>query len=362
MKETAPDTFYWPSSPSSGGSFDKPNDDNRGDAHYWDVWHGQLPFSEYLNHYFRFCSEFGFQSLPSIKTIETFTEEKDRNLFSKVMESHQKNPAANGKILYYLSETFRYPGDLSGLTFLSQILQGYAMKVATEHWRRNRGRCMGSIYWQFNDNWPVASWSSMDYYGRYKALHYMARVFNESVAGSICKEGNTMGFWISNESLKEAAVEMKISLKDLDFQVLYEESVSGTVAPLSAADLLTKDFSELIEGRSEQVFVTMEYKVTDKETGRTEERCEFETFVPVKHLELKDPELTVSCQEDGTVTLSAKSFAPYCMVEGINEDIIWDSNVLAMTDGKERVLHPVKGVVPGVKPEIRVYDVYHTYA
>ena len=100
VKETAPDTFYWPSSPSSGGSFDKPNDDNRGDAHYWDVWHGQLPFSEYLNHYFRFCSEFGFQSLPSIKTIETFTEEKDRNLFSKVMESHQKNPAANGKILY----------------------------------------------------------------------------------------------------------------------------------------------------------------------------------------------------------------------------------------------------------------------
>ena len=342
VKETAPDTFYWPSSPSSGGSFDKPNDDNRGDAHYWDVWHGQLPFSEYLNHYFRFCSEFGFQSLPSIKTIETFTEEKDRNLFSKVMESHQKNPAANGKILYYLSETFRYPRDLSGLTFLSQILQGYAMKVATEHWRRNRGRCMGSIYWQFNDNWPVASWSSMDYYGRYKALHYMARVFNEAVAGSIRKEGNTMGFWISNESLKEAAVEVKVSLKDLDFKVLYEETVSGTVAPLSAVDLLTKDFSELIEGRSEQVFVTMEYKVTDKETGKTEERCEFETFVPVKHLELKDPELTVSCAEDGTVTISAKSFAPYCMVEGVNEDIIWDSNVLAMTDGNAKVLHPVK--------------------
>ena len=82
----------------------------------------------------------------------------------------------------------------------------------------------------------------------------------------------------------------------------------------------------------------------------------------MKHLELKDPELTVSCAEDGTVTISAKSFAPYCMVEGINEDIIWDSNVLAMTDGNAKVLHPVKGVVPGVKPEIRVYDVYHTYA
>ena len=362
VKENAPDAFYWPSSPSSGGSFDNPCDENRGDCHYWDVWHGQKPFSEYMKHYFRFCSEFGFQSLPSIKTVETFTGEKDRNLFSRVMESHQKNPAANGKILYYLSETFRYPKDLESLIFLSQILQGYAMKEATEHWRRNRGRCMGSIYWQFNDNWPVASWSSMDYYGRYKALHYMARVFNEAVAGSIRKEGNTMGFWISNESLKEAAVEVKVSLKDLDFKVLYEETVSGTVAPLFAVDLLTKDFSELIEGRSEQVFVTMEYKVTDKETGKTEERCEFETFVPVKHLELKDPELTVSCAEDGTVTISAKSFAPYCMVEGINEDIIWDSNVLAMTDGNAKVLHPVKGVVPGVKPEIRVYDVYHTYA
>ncbi|HBI73760.1 MAG TPA: beta-galactosidase, partial [Lachnospiraceae bacterium] len=109
VEEVDDRTFYWPSSPSSGGCFDHPNDENRGDVHYWEVWHGLKPFEDYRNYYFRFCSEFGFQSFPSIKTVKSFTEKEDRNIFSRVMESHQKNNAANGKILYYLSENFLYP-------------------------------------------------------------------------------------------------------------------------------------------------------------------------------------------------------------------------------------------------------------
>ncbi len=169
------ETFFWQSSPSSGGCFDDPDDENRGDCHYWDVWHGQKPFTDYQKHYFRFCSEFGFQSFPCLKTVESFTEEKDRNIFSRVMENHQKNPAANGKILYYLSENFRYPENFRKLLYVSQILQGMAMKYGVDHWRRHRGRCMGTLYWQINDNWPVASWASIDYFGRWKALHYMAK-------------------------------------------------------------------------------------------------------------------------------------------------------------------------------------------
>ena len=110
MKQYAGDTFYWPSSPSAGGCFANPDDENDGDAHYWDVWHGQKPFTDYRKYFFRFCSEFGFQSFPALKTIKTFTRPEDRNIFSRVMESHQKNDAANGKMLYYLSENFPLSG------------------------------------------------------------------------------------------------------------------------------------------------------------------------------------------------------------------------------------------------------------
>ena len=129
-----------------------------GDVHYWDVWHRMKPFTDYEKFYFRFCSEFGFESFPGRKTIETFTEPSDRNIFSPVMESHQKNGAANGLIMFYISSYYRYPKDFDSLLYISQLLQAEAMRHGVEHWRRNRGRCMGAIYWQLNDCWPVASW------------------------------------------------------------------------------------------------------------------------------------------------------------------------------------------------------------
>lgn len=144
-RRLAPDICYHPSSPSSGGSFDNPNDENRGDTHYWEVWHGGKPFSEYRKHYFRFLSEFGFQAFPCATTIESFTIPEDRNIFSYVMEKHQKNSSANGKIMYYLSEYFLYPKDFPSLIYASELLQAEAMRTGVEHWRTNRGRCMGTL-------------------------------------------------------------------------------------------------------------------------------------------------------------------------------------------------------------------------
>ena len=311
-----------------------------------------------MKHYFRFCSEFGFQSLPSIKTVETFTGEKDRNLFSRVMESHQKNPAANGKILYYLSETFRYPKDLESLIFLSQILQGYAMKEATEHWRRNRGRCMGSIYWQFNDNWPVASWSSMDYYGRYKALHYMAKGFCDNVAGSIEKKETHIGFWISNETLDPVTVKAKIAVKTLDFQVIEEQEAFKEVPALSAECLFEKEYKELIAGRDDSVFFVVEYEY--EQNGQKVSKKEFETFVPVKYLELKDPAFKVTENADGSVSIQTDTFVPYCMLEGISADTIWNEKVVAFTDKEAVTLVPVENQKIS-RDGVRIYDIYHTY-
>ncbi|MGN1148187.1 MAG: glycoside hydrolase family 2 protein, partial [Lachnospiraceae bacterium] len=162
VKAEDPQAFYWPSSPSSGGSYDNPWDENRGDTHYWDVWHGCKPFTAYRNYRFRYLSEFGFQSFPCLKTVESFTEPEDRNIFSRVMEMHQRNRAANGKILDYLSQTYLYPKDFDSLLYTSQLLQAEAIKYGVEHFRRYRGQCMGAVVWQLNDIWPVASWASID--------------------------------------------------------------------------------------------------------------------------------------------------------------------------------------------------------
>ena len=195
MKQYAPQVFYWPASPSSGGSFDDPRDENRGDVHYWAVWHGDKPFSEYRKFYFRYLSEFGFQSFPSKKTVETFTDdERDMNIFSYIMERHQRNGSANGKIMNYMQQTYRYPSDFETVIYASQLLQADAIRYGVEHFRRNRNddRCMGAVYWQFNDCWPVTSWSSVDYCQRLKALHYYARRFFAPIMIS-CEEEGMLG-------------------------------------------------------------------------------------------------------------------------------------------------------------------------
>ena len=147
MKQYAPQVFYWPASPSSGGSFDDPKDENRGDVHYWDVWHGDKPFSEYRKFHFRYLSEFGFQSFPSKKTVETFTDdERDMNIFSYIMERHQRNGSANGKIINYMQQTYRYPSDFETVIYASQLLQGMAWSISeeTEMMTGAWERCTGS--------------------------------------------------------------------------------------------------------------------------------------------------------------------------------------------------------------------------
>lgn len=329
--ETVDDTtFYWPSSPSSGGCFNKPDDENQGDVHYWAVWHGQRPFEDYRKYYFRFCSEFGFQSFPSIKTINTFTEEEDRNIFSKVMESHQKNESANGKILYYLSENFRYPMSFTDLIYVSQILQGIAIKFGVEHWRRNRGRCMGALYWQLNDSWPVASWSSIDYFGRWKALHYMAKIFYAPVAGNLSRRGKVIDTYLQNEKTKEIRCTVDIALKTMDFTILSHMKTEVIVPALSVLKVTEQDYSELVSGREDSVFVEAVFRDED---GYCSTEAEF--FVPYKHLSLKAPNITVQANEEEdrfVISLQAKQLACFVELDFTDCDAIFEENYFHLTD------------------------------
>jgi len=329
-------TFYWPSSPSSGGCFDEPDSDRRGDVHYWDVWHGQKPFSDYQKYYFRFCSEFGFQSFPCLKTIETFTEEKDRNIFSKVMESHQKNDSANGKILYYLSENFKYPKDFKSLLYVSQVLQGMAIKSGVDHWRRNRGRCMGTLYWQINDNWPVASWASIDYYGRWKALHYMAAKFYAPVAVSIQKTQDNICVWLENETFAQQKCSVALRVRDMEFHILKEWNADVQVEALCAAKLICCPFqTEFVDtgfADADNLFLEAEVVLADNTV-----LTDTDTMMPYKHLELPKPHFTTKVSESEDcfeITVRSDVFAPFVEMDFADADVIFSDNFFTISNEK----------------------------
>ncbi len=176
-RQYAPDTFYWPSSPSSGGGFENPEDVNNGDRHFLNTWFQEIPPEEFPKYCFRFVSEFCMQGYPGVKTIRAFAGEDDMNPFSPVMMAHQKAAQGNLKLLSVLSDRYRLPASFGALVYLSQLHQADVIRIGTEHFRVNRGQCMGVLYWQLNDCWPVISWSSIDYFGRWKALHYAAKHF-----------------------------------------------------------------------------------------------------------------------------------------------------------------------------------------
>jgi beta-mannosidase len=171
-------TPYWPSSPWRGDhGADHAAGEARGDTHFWDVWHARQPVKDYEKYAFRFASEFGMQSYSSPATNATFCPPAHDNVFGPEMENHQKNRFGNQIILDYVSRLYRFPKDQDALIYLSQLNQAYCMQVGVEHYRRNMPRCMGALYWQLNDCWPVASWSSIEFTGRWKALHHNARRF-----------------------------------------------------------------------------------------------------------------------------------------------------------------------------------------
>lgn len=171
-------TPYWPSSPHNPDGYEKGhNNETAGDCHFWDVWHARFPVKRYEEKTFRFCSEFGMQSYSSVEIAETFCAREEMNVFGLAMENHQKNPAGNQIIMDYISRRYRFPKDYPTLAYLSQVNQAFCMKTGVEHFRRLMPRCMGALYWQLNDCWPVFSWSSLEFGGKWKALQYEARRF-----------------------------------------------------------------------------------------------------------------------------------------------------------------------------------------
>lgn len=326
----APQTFYWPSSPSSGGGFDEPGNFARGDTHYWEVWHGGVPFTTYRKKSFRFCSEYGFESFPSMKTIRTFCEEKDMNCFSRVMEDHQKCKGGNGKILRYLADNYLYPSSFEDLVYLSQLLQADAIKYGVEHFRRQRGYCMGSIYWQFNDCWPVASWSSVDSLGRYKALHYAAKKFYAPVAMGLFLENGRLAVNISNETMADFRGRIQLSLCRSDLTVLDQVRAEAAVEALTARDVFSYKVPEA------DPYETYLYVDLYDEAGNFLMR-QTELLVPAKHFSWLPPHLDFQFTDvEGGVEIAVTSdvFTKGVAIDFDSFDCVLSDNFFDLTDGQ----------------------------
>ena len=361
IREEDPDAFYWPSSPSSGGKFVVPSDPNRGDIHYWAVWHEGVPFTEYRKYGFRYLSEFGFQAFPGMETVKSFTEEEDRNVFSYVMEMHQRNTGANGKILQYLSATYQYPTDFEILLYASQLLQAEAIRYGVEHFRRNRNqdRCMGAVYWQLNDNWPVASWASIDYFGRWKALHYYAARFFAPVMisceeDSIVSQGktcvtepepltSTARLCVTNETWDPVSDAVIWTLRDEYSNVLEEGRCDVTIAPFSSLWLDKMDFSSC-DYRSIHLTYGLEKNGS----------CGSVLFAPPKHYRFADPALTLAFDpEKNEVTVTASAYAKSVEIYSPEGYVKLSDNYFDMEKGSITVQ-----ILEGADKPLKVRSVY----
>lgn len=333
VERYAPQTFYWPSSPSCGG-FDDPTNNQRGDVHYWKVWHGNAPFTDYRRFLFRFCSEYGFESFPSMKTIRSFCEEKDMNPFSRVMENHQKCKSGNGKIVNYIADNYLYPASVEKLVYTSQLLQADAIKYGVEHFRRIRGICMGSLYWQVNDCWPVASWSSIDYFGRYKALHYAAKKFYAPVAMGLFLEEGVLTVNVSNERMQDFRGHVRVEFCGNDFTVHKSVESEAAVGELTSKDVLRVTVPELDQYSS---YITA--WLFDENGAPVMDQTQL--LVKPKHYAFEDPQIkTVFTQkEDGVeIELIADCFAKAVEIDFADLDCPLTDNFFDITGPEPRTV------------------------
>ena len=205
VDECDPTRTFWPSSPSAGrGDYsDNWHDDRRGDMHYWSVWHESKAFSAYYEVSPRFCSEFGYQSFPSVELARGYCPPGQMNVTSPVMEHHQRHGRGNALIVEMFTRYFRMPEGFENFVYLSQVQQALAIKTAVEHWRHLRPTCMGTLYWQLNDNWPVCSWSSLEYGGKWKLLHHAARRFYApTIVSAFQRPDRTVEVWLTSDTLQ----------------------------------------------------------------------------------------------------------------------------------------------------------------
>jgi len=360
LDKAAPDAIWWPSSPASGylDYGDAWHADGSGDMHYWSVWHENKPFDNYRLVKPRFCSEFGFQSYTSLPVIETYAASKDMNIASPVMEHHQKNAGGNERIAGTMFRNFRFPTDFANFVYLSQVQQGLAIKTAVDFWRSLKPHTMGTLYWQLNDTWPVASWSSLDYGGSWKVLHYMARRFFQPVAIAAIPsdDGQEIRFSLVNDTAEDVMVTLNLSFLTLKGERTSLRNVEAACTPDAAVTALTLPTSEIPNG----TILAWTFNASNGMRGEGH-------HVPgnYKALELEPAglELSVSPSGEGAFDLkiTAQGLALFVLIESGTPGRYSD-NALDLAAGESRSIRFTPAAPTDATPQFRIYDLYSCQA
>ncbi|MFC5531620.1 beta-mannosidase [Cohnella yongneupensis] len=338
------DIAYWPSSPMQGLTNDASqhagNSTPNGDIHFWAVWHAQEPFENYKGNIGRFMSEYGFQSFPEYKTVRTFAGEADMALDSEVMLHHQKNGRGNFLIKDYSDKYMKDSKDFTSFLYMSSVLQAEGMKMAIEAHRRAMDYCMGTLYWQINDCWPVASWSSIDYYGRWKATQYYAKRSFRDVLVSIDQAEDAVSFHIVSDLTTTLDGTLAWTLYDFAGKALKAGVVPARIEANSAAVVLTLSAGELLAGRDPNRTMLVAELKSDGQTLEAKEHY----FAYSKFLELSNPDITVReiAGSNGTkFELSSASLAKQVWLQSDEEGIFTD-NFFDLVPGLPRTVQFLK--------------------
>jgi beta-mannosidase len=312
LKATHFDANWWPSSPSPGpmNFGDAWHQDGSGDMHFWSVWHEGRDFDHYRDVSPRFCSEFGFQSYPSMPVIETFTGAGDRNIASPVFESHQKNKGGNARIAETMFRYFRWPEKFADFVWLSQIQHGLAMKTAVTHWRSLKPHCMGALIWQLNDTWPVCSWSMLDYGGGWKMPQYMAKRFFQPVLVTAVPVAGGIALRAVNDRLDAIDLVIGVHAVDMAGTTRSLHRLSVTVGPDAAVTAITLPDGTLNPG--EILAFTWADAAGNRISG--------DVFAPRpwKTYDLQPAHLAHTARQDGAtwvITVTAQALSLFATVE-----------------------------------------------
>jgi beta-mannosidase len=369
IRQVDPQRDYWPSSPHSPKGDRKDfNNPTCGDAHLWAVWHGGQPFEWYRTCEHRFNSEFGFQSFPEPKTVYGYTAPQDRNITSPVMEHHQRSGIGNTTIMRYMLDWFRLPSSFEMTIWASQVLQGMAMKYACEHWRHSMPRGMGTLYWQINDTWPVASWSSIDYHGRWKALHYMARHFFAPllVSGVEDKAKGTVQIHVNSDLLQPIAATLRWRICTVAGKTVGKGSKTIRAAKLASRSVHALDLADdLAKYGPQDLLVHLELSAKGQPTSTN-----LVTFARPKQMELASkPGITAQVQADGkqgfAVTLETKSPALWTWLELAKADATYSDNFVHVLPGQKAkiLVRPKKSLtLKEFRDQLTVRSLVDTYA
>jgi beta-mannosidase len=351
---------YWPSSPSANFE-DDPDTQRIGDMHYWQVWHALAPIEDYKLQLPRFMTEYGFQSFPEMSTIKTFSVPADWDISSAVMLSHQKNKGGNGRIYDYLLRYFGQPKDFESFLYASQVMQAEAIKMGAEHLRRSRPRTMGSLYWQLNDCWPVASWASIDYYGRWKALQYYARRFYNDLLVSPNEENSALQIYVVSDRQQVQPAQLRVRLLDLTGKVLEEKSVDIQVKPLASDVYLSLPTTQILAQRQrDHVFIDAELLVAGKVVSRN-----LYFFGKMKDIPLPQPDIKADIESAGAgyrVTLQSSLLARDLYLSFGDVDAKFSDNYVDLLPGESAQIEVTsRASLTELKQAMKVVSLYDAF-